>query len=323
MNLEELKKANEEEAIAAESNTESENAVSDEVTGETLADDDTNTEGETDELWLSETQDPEVIPVSTHIGVRRKLKGKISEQNDRISELEAEIARMKEVTSANLASPKLDLPARPAIKNFNSDEEYEQALSKYEADLVEVQVSRVLATKNSTTTVETRKKALDTAVDEHYARAETLVKTSGIKPDLYKTADETVRRAVEEVRPNFGDLIVDQLISVLGDGSEKVFYYIGRNAPALETVKTLLVSDPSGMKAAIYLGQQKERLTSKITRRSGAPAPGVKTLGDKGGSGQANALKQKYQKAHEGGKLQLAYNLKKEAKKLKIDVSTW
>jgi len=125
------------------------------------------------------------------------------------------------------------------------------------------------------------------------------------------------------VNPNLGDIIVDQVISILGEGSEKVLYFLGRNKAALAKFQNLLMTDKSGMKAAVYLGQEKQRLTNPIKQRSSAPAPVTNIKGDEPLSGAAGRFKKKYDAAHKKGDNQAAYNAKKEARAAKIDTSTW
>jgi hypothetical protein len=109
----------------------------------------------------------------------------------------------------------------------------------------------------------------------------------------------------------------------LGEGSEKVLYFLGNNKNALNELKSSLVDDKSGMRLAIYLGQQKERLTTPRKKMSRAPAPGTVLKGDGGGGLKASAAKKKYDAAHKSGKSQDAYTLKKQARAAGIDVSKW
>jgi hypothetical protein len=119
-------------------------------------------------------------------------------------------------------------------------------------------------------------------------------------------------------------MIADQLINSMGEGSEKVQYFLGRNANALNQLTALLVEDPGGVKAAVFLGQQKERLTKPKKMKSMAPAPSAENKGDEViGSGNAARLKKAYDKAHSDGKLQNAYDAKKAAKQAGVDTSKW
>jgi hypothetical protein len=86
----------------------------------------------------------------------------------------------------------------------------------------------------------------------------------------------------------------------------------------------LLVEDPTGLRATMYLGQQRERLLNNTRRMSKAPAPGKKVKGDAAPtSAKAKSLLKKRKAAQAVGNLQAAYDIKKQAKQQGIDVSTW
>ena len=124
--------------------------------------------------------------------------------------------------------------------------------------------------------------------------------------------------------PNLGDPVVDQAITVLGEGSEKVLYFLGRNQTALDRFKSLLAEDKSGMRAMVYLGQQKERLTNVKQKRSSAPAPAPNVKGGlKNDSATERKLKKLYQQAHKKNNPQKAYDAKQQAKKAGINTSSW
>jgi hypothetical protein len=150
-----------------------------------------------------------------------------------------------------------------------------------------------------------------------------LLKESGISPEVYQKTDRTLREAVEAIRPNQGDLTVDYMISVLGEGSEKVMYHLGVNKAARGEFIALLAEDPGGLKASLYLGQKKAQLINTKKGISRAKAPPSDVQGDTSTSPNAVALKRKYDAAHKKNKGQAAYNIKKEAKKAGVDTSKW
>ena len=118
--------------------------------------------------------------------------------------------------------------------------------------------------------------------------------------------------------------ITDQLISVLGDGSEKIMYYLGRNKNALNEFKSLLIDDGTGIKASIFLGKLQQRLLTTKRKTSKAPPPGSDVTGDDAVSTvKASTLLKKRKAAIKKGDLQAAYNVKKQAKLAGVDVSNW
>jgi len=320
MNLDELKAKNEEEAKKALP-PEDDTVVDDDV----IEDDDTVVEDEVDddpekkvlEPWQeTDDQTSNGVPVETHIKVKKKLKGRISERDDEIQRLTAENDALK---SQGTKAPTGDTPVVPKLDDFDDEEDYAKALDKYHSDMFAASEGKRDAKRQR----QDRQKVLTQAVDSHYERAGKLVETSGIDPEVYKQSDSTVRQAIEAIIPKMGDAIADQLISVLGEGSEKVMYFLGRNKEALTTAKSLMAEDKSGLKLAAYLGQQKERLTNPIKRKSKAPAPAPIANGDASGGTAGRAEHKKYTAAMKKGGGQVAYNIKKAAKKSGVDVSDW
>jgi hypothetical protein len=124
--------------------------------------------------------------------------------------------------------------------------------------------------------------------------------------------------------PNQGDIVSDFLISRLnnaGDGSDKVWFHLGRNTEALAILKTKLANDPQGIDAAMYLGDLRQRITATPPKRvSQAPAPGSRLKGDATQSVSTNALEKKYKAAKDP---QSRINIKREAKNAGINTKLW
>ena len=282
-----------------------------------------STEGEEEEKaelepWQVADDELDDVPAKTHLAIKSKLKGRLSERDDEISELRKKIESLTPQKPAPTAPPK-----RPRAEDFDTDEEYETALDKYQYDLTQSVVSQVQSTTQQSDQIRQAQAKLKDNVNNHYVRAETLVKDSGISPEVFKKSDETLRGAIEAVIPKGGNATVDHAISLLGEGSEKVMYYLGVNKAARNEFVTLLAKDKSGFEAAVFLGQQKERLTNPQKRKTQAPPPAKRVNGDESGTATGSALKRKYEAAHKKGDIQAAYNFKKQAKSGGVNVSTW
>lgn len=253
-----------------------------------------------------------------HQAMKTKLKGRVSDRETTIERLTKErddALKLKPAEETALIKPKQE--------DHDTDEAYDTALEKYNDDRAVEVWNRKELEKTTGEAQASAQKAVVEAVDGHYERASELIEKSGIKPEVYQTADATVRKAVESIKPKLGDIIVDQVISILGDGSEKVMYFLGRNKVALAKFQSLLSSDPSGMKAAVYLGQEKQRLTNPTKPQSNAPAPASEIKGDELVRGAEAKFKKKYDAAHTKNDNQAAYNAKKEARAAGVDVSKW
>lgn len=297
----------------------------DDVTDDDPSDDDDPNKKVVKEPWMADEDDsqPSDVPVSTHIKMKQKLKGRISQKDEELERLRQENLQLKAGT-APLPVKKAGLPKRPHENDFDTLVEYEEALGEYEQKMVDIRLENATRRTQLQQAQQQAKTKLDKAVDGHYSRAAKLIQDNGIDTEVYKQTDLIVREAIETLMPGRGDITTDQMISVIGEGSEKVLYYLGRNKNALNELRTLLVDDPTGLKATIFLGQQRERLVNQKRRASGAPSPGRKVRGDKmPTSAKANSLLKKRKAALKAGNIQRAYDIKKQAKEKGVDVSDW
>lgn len=302
--------------------------VVDEVveTEETQESEDSNLPGEVEEhdqaepdeeaeFWQNiDKEESDAVPVASHLRVKEKLKGKIKERDSEIDELRRELAELK--TGRHVPNVQAK---RPREEEFDTNEEYESALDKYEEHRLTQLVSR-------TAQVDVAKKAVElraAAVDSHYKRADEFVSKYGIAPEKYKAADESIRKAVDAILPGQGEVVTDHLISLLGEGSEKVLFRLGARPEVLREFQGLLAEDKTGLKAGIFLGKQMELVTNPKKRTTNAPPPSRQLKGDAAPNANAAALKKVYQEAHNKGDTQKAYSAKKQARAAGVNVSTW
>lgn len=273
--------------------------------------------------WMKSDEDEDEASKPTKfLKAKKRLKGELAKTSDERDTYKEEAERLRAQLAAKEAPTQTELK-RPRELDYDTDEEYEAALSKYEDQLVESKLRSMTNKTQQEEAVRKAREAVSAAVDDHYERANTLIEESGIKPEVYQAADATLRSAVESIIPKRGDMVVDHLISTIGEGSEKVAYFLGRNKTALSEFQSLLLKDPNGIQAAIYLGQQKERLTNPRKPTSKAPAPAAKVSGSQP-KDEATNLKRQYDAAHKKGDASAAFDIKREArKKHKIDTSEW
>ena len=293
---------------------------------ENLGDENLDKDGKSKEVanWMKEDDDQtpsDTMPVSAHIRAKHKLKGKIGERDSEIEKLRKENEALR---NQSLVTPTRDKTlVRPKQDEYESFEDYQTALDKYEDKRLDSKISVVQGQNKLRETQAKAIEKLNAAVDSHYVRADKLIKDSGISAETYKQADEVVRNAIEAVRPGQGNLVVDQIISILGDGSEKVIYKLGRSKALRGELITLLSEDPHGLRATAFLGEQKAKLLSTTKRRSNAPTPSNEINGDATSSNKERVFKKKYDAAHAKGNTQAAYNAKKEAKVAGVNTSKW
>jgi hypothetical protein len=251
---------------------------------------------------------------------KNKLKAKLQRKHD--EETEKLKARLKELEQGK--QPDLQKPKREQFLDHDDpDEAFAEAVAEWKWNQKNAESQAEKAAQDAERKRIERMQEVSQGVDEHYQRAVTLAEESGISAEMYQSADYRVRQAVDDVFEGAGDTIADALISNLGKGSERVFYNLGVNKTRLSELQSLLRTDPSGIKAAVFLGELKHDLTAPKKRQSNAPRPAPQADGDAAVTQSAKALKSKYDKAHAKGDSQTAFNAKREAKQAGVDTSKW
>lgn len=264
-------------------------------------------------LFMQEEDEQESsdgVPVSTHVKMKQKLKGKLRESDGELQKLRAEIDQLK-------GSQQSQPVTRPKIDDFETDDEYYTALEKYEDDKRQQLFDKAQVQQK----LSRAQQRIADSVDAHLDRAAKLVEEHSISPEVYQQATETVKEAIDSVHPGLNAF--DYFVDTMGEGSEKTIFALGRNKTKLALLKEKLHDDKSGLKAAFYLGQETARLSGAKSKTSRAPAPAAQVKGDEVSSDKGGALKKKYDKAHKAGNGQEAYNLKKQARAQGVDTKLW
>lgn len=257
-------------------------------------------------------------------GARKKWKSRYTEQKEKNDEIIKENERLKkELEAKSIVTNKV----RPKREDFDSEEKYEDALYDYRASIDTEKNQQIFFKNEQRRIFEEKQKKIDKDLDAHYIRVESLAKKSGISEDAYKGAELKFRGALDTLFPGIGDNVADELISSMGEGSEKVVYHLSINDEKLAKLTNLFRENPSGIKAAAYLGQLASTLSAPAKRTSRAPEPMDEIKGDKK-TPSANAANEKkmredYQRAHSSHDGQKAWALKKQAREAGIDTSSW
>ena len=256
---------------------------------------------------------------------KKALKTTVKDQADELELANAEIARLKAAPPA--AKPVEELPPRPKREDFSfDDDKYDEAMDAWHEKRTEILLNKKLALRDARESETQQENTIiqkqSEAVDKHYERAAELVNTSKVKEEDWRTGDTLIRKTLDAVSNGKGDVIADQLIAqmtISGDGSEKAWYFLGRNPVALGTLQQRMVEDPTGLQAVMYLKELQLKATSSKRRTSEAPAPADDLTGD-AVSGQAKTLQKQYNKLTDPG---ARVSLKRKAKAAGVDVSNW
>lgn len=296
---------------------ESEPEPSDEPEGEPEAEPEPETEAWMETGAEEDDESPPQIDPRTAKAIREKYQGRAKKQLDAKDEEIAELKRQLE------AKPQKKQLERPKRADFKTDEEYDDALFNWRTAKQQAESTAATAAATRKQQLEANQAAVDKSVDDHYLRTKDLSEKSGITPEAFNAADLTLRRAIDEVFPEGGDIIFEQLVYSTGKGSEKVFYNLGVNAKNRAEFIEKLKEDGSGIQAAIYVGELKTKLVNPPKRQTQAPDPAKQIRGDKQQSATGDRMKREYEKAHKDGNAQKAFDIKTNAKNAGINTKDW
>ena len=338
LTLEVLRNQNraEEEAARVDSGkVETETEVDDLEQTETYVNDDTESDSQLEpgkaedgkeeevESWMSESDSgsddgskhEKTVALKDHIELRQSLKEKNREKNEEIESLRRELEELKRGSVSAQPVQSQQLKPRPKLEDFDYDEDQHNAALD---DWYDERLNAKLQTQQQSVSQQEQQRQasekLEQSVNEHYHRVNTLLSQNPkIQPEKYQDADLSFRRAVEDISPGNGDSIAETLISVMGEGSEKLIYNLGVNKGKMAEFKDVLRSDPRGLKVVAWLTEHKGAITQQAKRTSQAPKPARQVKG--GGDGKsvvATDFKRKYDKAKTP---QERYNIYRDAKK--------
>ena len=274
------------------------------------------------ESWMLESDsgpdddsNEKTVALKDHIELRQSLKAKNREKNDEIEALRRELEELKSGSVSAQPVQSQQLKPRPKLEDFDYDEDkHNAALDDWYDERLNAKLQSQQQNASQQEQQRQANEKLEQSVNEHYQRVNTLLaQNPKIKPEKYQDADLSFRRAVEEVSPGNGDSIAETLISVMGEGSEKLIYNLEVNKGKMAEFKEVMRSDRTGLRAVAWLERHKNAITQQAKRTSQAPRPARQVKG--GGDGKlssANDFKRKYEKAKTS---QERFNIYREAKK--------
>lgn len=277
------------------------------------------TEGSS-ESWMQTDEKEAKFTDSDIAAAKRKLRAKLErEHNTEVERIKAELEVLK-------ARPKLAEPAvMPKLADFDYDEDaHHAAIAKWYESVAEAKVQAVTQSQVQETRQREARAKFESSVDDHYNRAMKLIQDHGITPEVYQESDKAIRATIEKAMPGRGDMVTDQLIAALGEGSEKVMFFIGRNKAKQAELQNALLTDISGLSAmAVLVDARAEYAKSKTISR--APAPATRIQGDNTTTipAKEREMMSAYKKAHDKGNIQDAFDIKRRAKLAGINPKNW
>ena len=253
---------------------------------------------------------------------KKKYAAKLERKhNDETQALLDRIAALEGKQNANIAPAPMAKPRREDFYEADDpDEAYTDALLEFKLSKVQTKQAEASAANQFEVRQQKAQQELEESVNSHYQRAATLAQEANISPEVYQSSDKAVRQAIESAIPGQGDLVADQLISRIGEGSEKVMYFLGRNPSAQIKLQNALRDDPSGISAAIYVGSLKSDIAAPKKKTTNAPKPATNINGDATQTASADKMQKQYGKLKD---VQARLDFKRKAKADGVDTSKW
>lgn len=249
-----------------------------------------------------------------------KQKAKAREYKSEIDELREELKALREgrqsqpQAQSRPQQPAHQYPPVPVLyeDGIDTKEQYTQAYQRWMAECK---------------AVDERNSQADQQKSEYKRQMEemthNLAKRLGKFATEHKIKDERVISAAERATSEIDGATkiegsLAYLLDSVGDGSERVAYYIGTNDAAMSTVKELLQKDNSGLKAIAHMTRLAEKLKPKhSSRTSKAPAPDRPIKGD-GSPMASRKLQEEYDKASEKSNLAAMRKVVRKAEELGV-----
>lgn len=280
------------------------------------------TESEDFELELDGESEPDQQKPSAEAALIHKLtkqRHKRKEAEDEVAELRRKLEQYESGQSApqqrQQAAPAAELPQFPDMydKGIDGDRaKYDQAVKAWFAASKEAEQAQ---SKQSQQTDQYRQQLEEKSTNLAKRTAKFMTENK-IKPERVISAIERATSEIDSVTKVDGALA--HLLDSVGDGSERVAYYIGTNETAMSKIKEALAKDPNGLSTIALMTRMAEKLKPKhSTKTSKAPSPDEPLRGD-GSPVTARRLQEKYDKASTPQEM---FKLRQEAKKAGVELT--
>lgn len=272
------------------------------------------------ELTLDDEPKPtKYTPQQSLVHKLTKEKKKRQEATTELEELKAEIEALKKGQQVTAPVQPVKAPANsgyPPVpllyeNGVNTPAEYQQAYQNWTIECRNIDqrnAQQDTARVNASKETEARANRLA-------ERSTSFIKENKIKADM---AISTIQDGVQGLDGVLGvEGAALDLLDNIGDGSDKLAYYLGKNPDALATVKKLFEEDRRGFKVNTWLTKTALKLNRNNSKVSKAPEPDEALSGD-GSTVTSGAWQKKYDDAKDISKM---LEIKRQAKAAGVIVS--
>lgn len=244
----------------------------------------------------------------------KEARDKASVLEERVKELEARLSGEAKPEQRQAAQADIDLPTFPDMydKGIDGDRaKYDQAIKAW---WKQAKAAEQAQTQKSQQSDQQRQKLEEKSLSLAKKAAQ-FTRENNVSPDRVIAAIERAKEEVDAATKVDGALV--HLLDSVGDGSERVAYYIGTNDGAMAKIKELLAQDPSGFKAVTQMTRWTALKPKHSSRTSKAPAPDEPLRGD-GSPASAKQLQDKFDKASDKRDFKTMKALTSKARELGI-----
>lgn len=332
MSLEELRaQAEAEETKAEQPEAEADEPEQEEPEQEETEEPEAEEAEESDDFELELEGEPEPdqqkydpVEVLQHkLSRERKKKQKARSEVD---ELKEQISRLTEMMQGGQQQPQQAAPqaqsaAEPKIPDLYDSgidgdrDKYDRAMKKWFQDYQAYQNRHQQAEQAQNQ----NRERFESMTKELATRAAKFASEHKVSVDRVADALDKATSEVDEATGIEGALAY--LLDSVGDGSERVAYYIGTNNGAMSQIKGLLKDDPQGFKAIAHMTRLAEKLKPKHSRKvSKAPEPDQPLRGDSSKSSpSAKKVQDMWDKAKTPDEMMAA---RRKARELGVQLNT-
>lgn len=253
---------------------------------------------------------------------RKKKREAREEADEKVKALEDQIKQLTQMLHGGQQpqqpAPQARSAAEPVFPDLYDDgingdrQKYDAAVKKYFADMQSYQKRHQEAEQAQNQ----NREQFESMTKQLAERAAKFASENKVKVDVVADALDKATSEIDQATGIDGALAF--LLDSVGDGSERVAYYIGTNANAMGKVKGLLQQDPRGFKAIAEMTRMVEKLKPKHSKRiSKAPEPDQSLKGD-GSPTSAKKLQEMYDKASEKSDMAKMREIKRQAEKVGV-----
>lgn len=214
-----------------------------------------------DEQASQQTQSKTVTLPASKLAKLRETRREAREQAEELERQNELLRQQLSLTRGGPQKQAQDDSAIPTLESCDYDEsKYHAKLAEWNGKQFQKQIESYQQNQMRQHQAAQMKQQMESEIESHFERA------ASLRVSDYESAERNVRSVL-------GGDKTDMMIAFLGDGSEKVAYYLGKNPDKLHDLAATLQADPSGLRAMAKLGELRGKLNVRPATKKISSAP--------------------------------------------------